>query len=134
MRIKTFLILLPLLCLSITTSCGFLGPVRTIKKAAPGPKGDKRSRVMTAPRKKPRIAGAQGRSVSGLAGVVGLLVIWLLYRVYATARKKARLANANGLRLEDMAMLKIIRDNAAFLWELYRPNRKIIRLDEWRKH
>ena len=63
-----------------------------------------------------------------LKALVGLLWLWLLARFYAREQKR----RIKGWRLEDLALLKIIKDNSARLWNSCRPDRKVVRLEEWR--
>jgi hypothetical protein len=61
-------------------------------------------------------------------GLFGLLWLWTLVRFYS-AEKRRRIPR---WQLEDIALLKIIKINALRLWNNHRPDRKIIRLEEWR--
>jgi len=38
-----------------------------------------------------------------------------------------------GWSFDDLARLKLIKDTATRLWHLHRPDRKIIRLEEWKR-
>jgi hypothetical protein len=64
------------------------------------------------------------------SGLLGLLWLWTLARLYE-AEKRRRIPR---WQLEDLALLKIIKTNALWLWNNHRPDRKIIRLEEWRQH
>jgi len=62
------------------------------------------------------------------SGLLGLLWLWTLTSFYS-AEKRRRIP---AWQLEDLALLKIIKTNALRLWNNHRPDRKIIRLEEWR--
>jgi len=61
-------------------------------------------------------------------GLLGLFWLWTLARLYS-AEKRRRISR---WQLEDLALLKIIKTNSLRLWNNHRPDRKIIRLEEWR--
>jgi len=61
------------------------------------------------------------------SGLLGLPWLWTLARFYP-AEKKRRIP---GWQPEDLALLKIIKTNALRLWNNHRPDRKIIRLEDW---
>ncbi len=63
-----------------------------------------------------------------ISGLLGLLWLWTLARLYE-AEKRRRIPRWH---LEDLALLKVIKTNALWLWNNRRPDRKIIRLEEWR--
>jgi len=63
-----------------------------------------------------------------ISGLLGLLWLWTLARFYS-AEKRRRIP---AWQLEDLALLKIIKTNALRLWNNHRPDRKIIRLEDWR--
>jgi len=63
-----------------------------------------------------------------ISGLLGLLWLWTLARFYS-AEKRRRI---HAWQLEDLALLKIIKTNALRLWNNHRPDRKIIRLEDWR--
>ena len=60
--------------------------------------------------------------------LLGLLWLWLLARFYGGEKRR----RVRGWQLEDLALLKIIKDNAARLWNHHHPSKKIISLDNWR--
>jgi len=62
------------------------------------------------------------------SGLLGLLWLWTLARFYS-AETRRRIPK---WQLEDLTLLKIIKTNALRLWNNHRPDRKIIRLEEWR--
>jgi hypothetical protein len=64
-----------------------------------------------------------------LCALLGLIWLWFLARFYL-AEKKLRIS---GWQLEDIALLKIIKDNVLHLWNTDRPDRKIIRLEDWKR-
>ena len=61
-----------------------------------------------------------------LLGLVALLSLWLLVRAYELQRGRKH----SRLSMEDLALLKIIKDNAARIWNHHRPGKKIIRLED----
>jgi len=85
--------------------------------------------IHTTPDKKPspllRFLKKYKRKISGL---VALPWLWTLAKLYE-AEKRRRIPRWH---LEDLALLKIIKTNALRLWNTHRPDRKIIRLEEWR--
>ena len=58
-----------------------------------------------------------------IAALLGLLWLWLLTRFYTTKKN----CQIPGWQLGDLALLKIIKDNAIRLWNNHHPDRKIIR-------
>ena len=60
-----------------------------------------------------------------ISGLLGLLWLWTLARLYE-AEKRRRIPRWH---LEDLALLKVIKTNALWLWNNRRPDRKIIRLE-----
>jgi len=62
------------------------------------------------------------------SGLLGLLWLRTLARLYAAEKRRRILA----WQLEDLALLKIIKTNALRLRNNHCPDRKIIRLEEWR--
>jgi len=62
------------------------------------------------------------------SSLLGLIWLWTLARLYE-AEKRRRIP---AWQLEDPALLRIIKTNALRLWNTHRPDRKIIRLEEWR--
>ena len=63
-----------------------------------------------------------------ISDLLSLLRLWTLARLYE-AEKRRRIPRWH---LEDLALLKIIKTNALRLWDNHRPDREIIRLEEWR--
>jgi len=61
-------------------------------------------------------------------GLLGLLWLWTLARLYE-AEKRRRIP---AWQMQDLGLLKIIKTNALWLWNNHRPDRKIIRLEDWR--
>jgi len=53
----------------------------------------------------------------------------LIARFYATEKTR----RISGWRLEDLALLKMIKDSALRLWNNHRLDRKIIRLEDWKR-
>jgi hypothetical protein len=117
--------------LLITTSCSYL--TNNVKNTSPLEQAQHAQAqliaIPTTPDKKSspllRFLKNYKRKISGL---LGLLYLWTLARLYA-AEKRRRIPR---WQLEDLALLKIIKTNALRLWNNHRPDRKIIRLEEWR--
>jgi len=85
--------------------------------------------VQTAPGKKPHLlAQFLKKYKSKISALLGLLWLWLLARFY-TNEKRCRIP---GWQLEDLALLKIIKDNAAHLWH-HHDAKSIIRLEDCRQ-
>jgi hypothetical protein len=61
---------------------------------------------------------------------MGLLWLWFLTRRYFINEKRRRFTQ---WQFDDPALLKTIKDNALRLWDMHRPDRKIIRLGDWRR-
>lgn len=64
-----------------------------------------------------------------LLALVALLAIWLLARAYEVQRGRLH----DELSVEDLALLKIIKDNATRIWKHHHSGKKIIRLEDWRE-
>ena len=119
--------------LLITTSCSYL--TNNVKNTSPLEQAKhvqaQLLAISTAPYKKPipllRFLKKYKRKISGL---LGLLWLWTLARLYE-AEKRRRIPRWH---LEDLALLKVIKTNALWLWNNRRPDRKIIRLEEWRRY
>jgi hypothetical protein len=117
--------------LLITTSCSYL--TNNVKNTSPLEQAQHAQAqliaIPTTPDKKSspllRFLKNYKRKISGL---VGLLWLWTLARLYE-AEKRRRIPRWH---LEDLALLKVIKTNALWLWNNHRPDRKIIRLEEWR--
>jgi hypothetical protein len=62
------------------------------------------------------------------SGLLGLLWLWTLARFYP-AEKRYRISI---WQLEDLTLLKIIKTNVLRLWNTHHPDRRIIRLEDWR--
>jgi len=63
-----------------------------------------------------------------ISGLLDHLWLWTLARFYSSEKER----RIPAWQLEDLALLKIIKTNALRLWNTHRPDRKIIRLEEWR--
>jgi len=63
-----------------------------------------------------------------ISGLLGLLWLGTLARFYSAEKRR----RSPTWQLEDLAPLKIIKTNALRLWNNHRPDRKIIRLEDWR--
>jgi hypothetical protein len=64
-----------------------------------------------------------------LAMIQTILWLWLLARLNYLNEKRHQFTRWH---FEDLALLKAIKDNAIRLWDNHRPDRKIIRFEEWR--
>ncbi|NVM25701.1 MAG: hypothetical protein HWN70_07260 [Desulfobacterales bacterium] len=69
------------------------------------------------------------RSPAAEQSTVALLWLWLLARFY-TIEKRRRVLE---WQLEDIDLPKIIKDNAARLWNHHHPGKELIRLEDWRE-
>jgi len=66
---------------------------------------------------------------SKIIALLSLFWLWLLARFYITERSR----RISRWKLEDIALLKIIKTNALRLWNNHRPNKKLIRLEDWKQ-
>jgi len=64
-----------------------------------------------------------------LLAIMALLCLWLLERAHQIHRGR----KYHKLSIEDLALLKIIKDNASRIWNHHRPGKKIIRLEGWKQ-
>jgi len=55
---------------------------------------------------------------------------WLLARFHYINEKGRQI---HGWHFDDLALLKAIKDNAIRLWDNHRPDRKVIRLEDWKR-
>jgi len=62
-----------------------------------------------------------------LVALLGLSTIWLLFRMYYAERVR----HYRKFSKEEIALVKIIKDNAGRIWENHRPGRKVIRREDW---
>lgn len=82
--------------------------------------------VQTAPGKTPRLPARLLKKYKGkISALLGLLWLWLLARFYGNEKRR----RVRGWQLEDLALLKIIKDNAARLWN-HHPSKKVISLKD----
>jgi hypothetical protein len=65
-----------------------------------------------------------------IAAFLGLFWLWLLARFYIKEMSR----RIPGRQLEDLALLKIVKTNTLRLWNNHRPDRKIIRLEDWKQN
>ncbi len=65
-----------------------------------------------------------------LLSLAGLFWLWLLARVYEVERGRTH----QRLSIDDLALLKIIKDNATRIWNTHYPGKKIIRLEDWKNN
>ena len=78
--------------------------------------------VQTAPGKTPRLpARLLKKYKDKISAILSLLWLWLLARFYGNEKRR----RVRGWQLEDLALLKIIKDNAARLWN-HHPGKNII--------
>jgi hypothetical protein len=57
---------------------------------------------------------------------MALLCMWLLVRAYEIQRGR----KYQKLNMDDIALLKIIKDNATRIWNHHHPGKKVIRLED----
>ena len=72
---------------------------------------------------------AKDRSAAIEQSTLALLWLWMLARFYANEKRH----RVPGWQLEDLALLKIIRDSATRIWNHHYRGKKIIRLEDWRE-
>ncbi len=58
-----------------------------------------------------------------------ILWLWLLARSHYINEKGRQVSR---WQFDDLALLKAIKDNALRLWSIHRPDRKVIRLGDWK--
>ena len=112
--------------LLITTSCSYLtNNVKNTTDYSPPLEQTKHAQAQLL-----AIQTIPGKKSSSLlrSGLLGLLWLWTLARFYS-AEKRRRIP---AWQLEDLALLKIIKSNALRLWNSHRPDRKLIRLEDYR--
>ena len=80
----------------------------------------------------PALCQFSGRNVGYLLALFYLCLLWAVFRPYS--RNINRITGPQKQRFDtmDLAAIKVIKDNAAWVWERNRPGRKVIRLDDWR--
>ena len=61
-----------------------------------------------------------------------LLILWAVFRAYDRSRTQRTGPQKQRLDYADLAIIKVIKDNAAWVWDRNRPDRKVIRLDDYR--
>lgn len=87
--------------------------------------------IQTIPEKKPNLlARLLKKYRSKISAIFGLLWLWLLARFYGNEKRR----RVPGWHLEDLALLKIIKDNATRLWHHHRPGKNVISLEDWRNN
>lgn len=59
---------------------------------------------------------------------LALFSLWLLVRFYNIVKKR----QDREFSMEDIALPKIIKDNAAWIWERHRPGRNVISIERWK--
>ena len=120
----------------ISASCSSLTiSVKNIKDHSPPLEQTKHAQavilaVQTAPDKKSSpLIRLLKKYRSKISALLSLLWLLLLARFYANEKNR----RIPGCQLEDLALLKIIKDNAMRLWNNHHSDRKIIRLEDWRE-
>ena len=105
-----------------------------IKDRFPATEQNKNTRAIltiaqTAPGKTPRLPARLLKNYKGkISAILGLLWLWLLARFYGNEKRR----RVRGWQLEDLALLKIIKDNAVRLWNHHHPSKNIISLEDWK--
>jgi hypothetical protein len=66
---------------------------------------------------------------SKFRALLGLLWLWLLTRFYTNEKRRRE----HGWSFDDLALLKSIKANANRLLNIRRPEKKITRLEDWKK-
>ena len=61
-----------------------------------------------------------------ILALMALFCLWLLARAYTIEQKRKH----EKLSTEDIALLKIIKDNATRIWNHHHPGKKVIRLED----
>lgn len=64
-----------------------------------------------------------------LLALAGLFWLWFLIRIYQIERGRTR----QRLSIDDLALLKIIKDNATRIWHNHHPGKNIISLEDWKE-
>lgn len=64
-----------------------------------------------------------------LLALAALFWLWFLIRIYEIDRGR----NRHRLNMDDLALLKIIKDNATRIWNAHGPGKKIISLEDWKE-
>jgi len=64
------------------------------------------------------------------SGLLALLWLWTLASFYSSEKRR----RISAWQVGDLALLKIIKTNALRLWNNHRPDRKIIRLEDWKQN
>lgn len=68
-----------------------------------------------------------------LLGLTALLLLWLLIRSNKQNKKLTIEIRKQKLDAVDLAAIKVIKDNAAWVLEKNRPGRNVVRLDDFRQ-
>ena len=69
---------------------------------------------------------ANRAEVLGLAALLGL---WIQARAYEREKQQGR----ERITMQDLALLKIARNNLNRIWENHRPGKKVVRMEEFRR-
>jgi hypothetical protein len=85
--------------------------------------------LLTTPENKPKRFIRFFQKYKGkLSAILSLIWLWFLARLYTEEKRR----QITGWSFDDLARLKLIKDTATRLWDMRRPDRKIIRLEDWR--
>ena len=115
--------------LLITTSCSYLtNNVKNTNNYSPPLAQAQLLAIHTTPDKPSPLLRFMESYKRKISDLLGILWLWTLARLYE-GEKRRRIPAWN---MEDLAFLKIIKTNALRLWNNHRPDRKIIRLEDWR--
>jgi hypothetical protein len=121
--------------LRITTSCNYLtNNIRNTNNYSPPLAQAKHAKAQllaihtTHDKKSSRLLRFLKKYKRKISGLLGLLWIWSLTRFYSSETRR----RIPAWQMEDIALLKIVKTNAFRLWHNHCPDRKIIRLEEWR--
>ena len=120
--------------LLLTASCSSLSLKATNQSCPPVAQAQITQAVLSAsqttPEKKPNASKRfLKRCKIRLCALLGLIWLCFLARFYS-AEKGLRIP---GWQLDYLARLKLIKDSALQLWNTHRPDRKIIRLEDWKR-
>lgn len=63
-----------------------------------------------------------------MLGLAALLGMWIQARAYEREKQRGR----ERITMQDLALLKIARNNLNRIWENHRPGKKVVRIEEFR--
>ena len=105
--------------------CSSTNSVKNSKHSSPPLEHAKHTQAVT-----PEFQPAPDKTYKrNIAALLGLFCLGLLAIFYAI--EKSRVMPV--CQLEDLALLKIIKKNTFRLWNNHRPDRKLIRLEDWKQ-